>query len=260
MMLSPPTHPPAAAVSPPRAADPSASAALKLTGNLWIAGQIELASQCLTLAAKSGVQGEAMEQAEGRALDKTLDLGLPMLPPPLSEKRPVPHPSADATTLQMLKTMLNSPIPFGYAQRMAAGDYDTQVGQSVWMEVEGAPSPPDGGLLPHSPLHSTHPLSFLSPLLAAAATAHRRGLPSTWRSRMSGTRALLPATPSAPCPLPTWRSATCWRPRPSMAGGSTGAPSTWRSGTQQGCPPTYSRSSRGSSSSGGGLFGYWFER
>lgn len=37
--------------------DPAASAALKLTGNFWIVSQIELASQCLGLAAKSGIEG-----------------------------------------------------------------------------------------------------------------------------------------------------------------------------------------------------------
>jgi 3-hydroxyisobutyrate dehydrogenase-like beta-hydroxyacid dehydrogenase len=71
--------------------DPSASAALKLVGNFWICSQIEVAAQCLALAGKSGID--------------------------------------DGAVLRMLEAFMGSPIPLGYAQRMAAGDYSTEVGR-----------------------------------------------------------------------------------------------------------------------------------
>lgn len=57
-----------------------------------------MASQCLTLAAKNGVE--------------------------------------DADVLRMLQTFHSSPIPTGYAQRMSEGDYSTEVTRAeggVWL-------------------------------------------------------------------------------------------------------------------------------
>ncbi|KAL4444956.1 hypothetical protein ABPG77_004006 [Micractinium sp. CCAP 211/92] len=73
--------------------DPATSAALKLTGNFWIVSQIELSAQCLALATKSGIE--------------------------------------DGHVLRMLETFLASPIPLGYAKRIAAGDYSAETGFAV---------------------------------------------------------------------------------------------------------------------------------
>ena len=67
-------------------ADPSAASAMKLVGNSYIAGQIELASECLALGAKA-----ELPQAE---------------------------------VLGLLQYIIgNAPIPSGYARRIATGDY-----------------------------------------------------------------------------------------------------------------------------------------
>lgn len=73
--------------------DPAASAALKLIGNSWIVSQIEVASQCLALGEANGIQSSHI--------------------------------------VRMLDTFLKSPIPLGYAQRIAAGDYSTETGFGV---------------------------------------------------------------------------------------------------------------------------------
>lgn len=96
--------------------DPAASAALKLTGNFWIVSQIELASQCLGLAAKSGIE--------------------------------------DGHVLRMLETFLASPIPMGYAKRIAAGDYSAETGFAVDLALK------DVGHMRRLAQETTCPLPF----------------------------------------------------------------------------------------------------
>ena len=78
--------------------DASAASAMKLVGNAYIVGQIELAGECLALG----------EKAE---LPQTAVLGL----------------------LHYL--VGNAPIPSGYARRMAAGDYHAEVRFSFFFRV-----------------------------------------------------------------------------------------------------------------------------
>lgn len=73
--------------------DPATSASFKLIGNFWISSQIEVAAECLALGAKNGIE--------------------------------------DSAVLTMLETFLPSPIPIGYARRMAAGDYSTETGFAI---------------------------------------------------------------------------------------------------------------------------------
>lgn len=79
--------------------DPSSASAMKLVGNSYIAGQIELASECLTLGAKSELETSAV-------------LGL----------------------LQYITG--NAPIPSGYARRIATGDYAAGNGFTVDLGVK----------------------------------------------------------------------------------------------------------------------------
>lgn len=44
---------------------------------------------------------------------------------------PAALPGAGAAILRMLQTFLKSPIPLGYAQRIAAGDYSAETGFAV---------------------------------------------------------------------------------------------------------------------------------
>jgi 3-hydroxyisobutyrate dehydrogenase-like beta-hydroxyacid dehydrogenase len=79
--------------------DPSSASAMKLVGNSYIAGQIELASECLALGAKSHLETSAV-------------LGL----------------------LQYITG--NAPIPSGYARRIATGNYAAGNGFTVDLGVK----------------------------------------------------------------------------------------------------------------------------
>jgi 3-hydroxyisobutyrate dehydrogenase-like beta-hydroxyacid dehydrogenase len=79
--------------------DPSSASAMKLVGNSYIAGQIELASECLALGEKANLQTSAV-------------LGL----------------------LQYITG--NAPIPSGYARRIATGDFAAGNGFTVDLGVK----------------------------------------------------------------------------------------------------------------------------
>jgi 3-hydroxyisobutyrate dehydrogenase-like beta-hydroxyacid dehydrogenase len=79
--------------------DPSSASAMKLVGNSYIAGQIELASECLALGEKAHLQSTAV-------------LGL----------------------IQYITG--NAPIPSGYARRIATGDYAAGNGFTVDLGVK----------------------------------------------------------------------------------------------------------------------------
>lgn len=88
---------------------------LVLCSNFWISSQIEVAAECLALGAKNGIEGEhtvyaplQLQMADGQKVCCCV--------------------FADSAVLTMLETFLPSPIPIGYARRMAAGDYSTEVG------------------------------------------------------------------------------------------------------------------------------------
>lgn len=80
-------------------ADAAAASAMKLVGNTYIVGQIELAAECLALGAKSGLPTSA--------------------------------------TLGLLQYITgNAPIPSGYARRIATGDYAAGSGFTVDLGIK----------------------------------------------------------------------------------------------------------------------------
>lgn len=109
--------------------DPAASAALKLIGNSWIVSQVEVASQCLALGEANGIEC-AWHAAKGMARPACWYMqdggGSAPARPLVHLIFVAPHCCAASHILRMLDTFLKSPIPLGYAQRIAAGDYSTE--------------------------------------------------------------------------------------------------------------------------------------
>ncbi|GAB4824166.1 hypothetical protein N2152v2_011212 [Parachlorella kessleri] len=80
--------------------DPGPGHAMKLMGNMFIIGQMELAAHCLALGSKSGVPQQAV--------------------------------------LEFMDFCVKGPIPGGYANRMAAGDFNAETGFKVELALKDA--------------------------------------------------------------------------------------------------------------------------